>query len=58
MSDKFNEQDIPDELEEELRIVGEIYADRLKSPGNPLGGEELYKEARKKLDEMIRKGLL
>lgn len=58
MSDKFNEQDIPDELEEELRIVGEIYADRLKNPHNPLSGEELYEEAMKKLDEMIKKGLL
>lgn len=42
----------PDDLEEELRIVGEIYADRLKNPGNPLSGEELYEAALKKLNEL------
>ena len=57
MSDKRNKQNISDELEEELRFISENYAERLNKKDNPLNGEELYTEAMKSLDEIIKKGL-
>ena len=57
MSDKHNGQKISDELEEELRFISENYAERLNKKDNPLSGEELYTEAMKSLDEIIKKGL-
>ena len=55
MSEKHNEQDISDELEEELRFVSEYYAERLNKPDNPLSGEELYTKAMQKLEEILKK---
>ena len=57
MSDKHNEHNVSDELEQELRSVSEIYAVRLNKKDNPLSGEELYTEAMKSLDEILKIGL-
>ena len=57
MSDKRNKQNISDELDEELRFISENYAERLNKKDNSLSGEELYTEAMKSLDDIIKKGL-
>ena len=55
MSEKHNEQNISDELEEEMRFISKNYAERLNKKDTPLSGEELYTEAMKTLDEIIKK---
>ena len=43
---------INNDNEAELKVVGEIYKDRLTNDGNPLSGVELYKDAMGKLNKM------